>query len=47
MDDSKYYWIVLFPKHETYKTLYNTETNARKWIELRYPNEEYTLVKWE
>ena len=36
-NEEKKYWIVCFPKHETYKTLYNTEEGARKWVELRYP----------
>lgn len=46
-EEKKYYWIVCFPKHESYKTLYNTATKAKEWVELRYPNEEYFLVKWE
>ena len=47
MSEEKRYWIVCFPKHETYKTLYNTEEGARKWVELRYPNEEYFLVEYQ
>ena len=44
--EEKNYWIVLFPKHETYKTLYNTKPKVIEWVKLRYPNEEFTLVKW-
>ena len=47
MIEEKHYWIVCFPKHETYKTLYNTEEKAKAWVELRYPNEEYFLVLWD
>jgi hypothetical protein len=47
MEEKKRYWIVCFPKHETYKTVYNTEQGAIEWAKLRYPNEEFFLVKWD
>lgn len=44
--EEKSYWIVLFPKNETYKTIFNTKPKAIEWVKSRYPNEEFTLVKW-
>lgn len=46
MSKEKKYWVVCFPKHETYKILYNTEQGAKEWVKLRYPNEEFFLVEY-